>query len=1207
MTGTRLTLLLSLIISTLFIASCGSGSGSGAGGGGVEDESGNEDTEVIQFLDLSNIPIAYDGLPAQNKETSVSLFTTEDVGEVNWLVESEPAASNLILNKSLDNKMVTFTANAPGDYKIVARSINNASEKSTNFSIIPNFPFDQSKIEGNDGSVEIEKITGPIINQSWINSTTLTEIDLELLIADYIDLQVIGYDSTLGLLVEYDESDVLVIQALEEIKLENGVDSVRNRYYRGKYSIQINAIFPDDDSAFDDDGGDNWHLEYIGAPDAWDKTTGSGEVVIGISEGAYDIPHFDFDNSGIKKIIPGKLQDFESWDDFVRSKAHGNATAGTVSADTGNGIGMSGINWLSPVSLGSWNRIGLENILSDNKVVVVNNSWGFHIPEDFNPDSIIDSNKLRLKSIYRFLDFRDLVKKYPNKLFVWAAGNGIGNGKGNNNEIYGVDAIYDNGAIHYHSIIASMPDELNNVIVVAAMRKDNALAFYSNYGESVDIAAPTSFKSLSSSNGFMNDVVNNYGDGLSGYTGTSAAAPVVTGIASLVYSLYPGFTGEEVKSILINTKTNDVTERYIAKDSQNPQPLANFNAPPIPILNGAKALEKAQQILDNKVNLQAVPGDSTALISWENVSGAIGYHVYWASESGVTKSNYSDLKNSSAMSTESNQLTISGLTNDTTYYFVITVINAIGESSGISEISVTPTSTIVLPPVPSTPPTGTSPGTTASPGSTTNGTTVNLSWSSVIDATYYEVEVHDLDTGALVVSIPASGTSYSANLVTSKQYSWKVAACNSAGCSDFTAPLYFQTPSIVTTPEISSLSFTSVPADSTERTLIIYGSNFTDGNVVKYRWLNPVGGNSASTLVSSDSQLSVSFNPGDVEDTIYVKVCKSSTITDCSNELSITVTASIPTTPAVSSVSPDTITQGTNFQNVTIYGSNFTQSSYHQYSVSGGSSWAWATSAPTINDATSMTIAVNNTVVQTVLYRVCASNGSNNCSESVAVTIQPEPAPTLSFSSLTPATISTEIVGYQPTVSATGNNFNNVNQVTFSLTGATSGTYTWNRGDSNWNANVTVNSDTSMALRPVVTQAGDPSGTTVWNVTMADTTGATASQSFSVTYGAIGPFDGDYGLSATSTTQVDMNGSPCTDALGILNIVDSELSGYVIDGWQDSYDISGNVQANGVVTGGFASGGMNTATFEGSISGSVVSGTWVDIVQCAGNWQAIKN
>ena len=91
-------------------------------------------------------------------------------------------------------------------------------------------------------------------------------------------------------------------------------------------------------------------------------------------------------------------------------------------------------------------------------------------------------------------------------------------------------------------------------------------------------------------------------------------------------------------------------------------------------------------------------------------------------------------------------------------------------------------------------------------------------------------------------------------------------------------------------PSISSLSFTSVPADGITRTLTIYGGNFAAGNVVRYRWFNPAGDNYVSASVSSASQLSASFNPGTVTDTIYVKVCSSSTSTACSGELAISVT-----------------------------------------------------------------------------------------------------------------------------------------------------------------------------------------------------------------------------------------------------------------------------------------------------------------------------
>ena len=85
---------------------------------------------------------------------------------------------------------------------------------------------------------------------------------------------------------------------------------------------------------------------------------------------------------------------------------------------------------------------------------------------------------------------------------------------------------------------------------------------------------------------------------------------------------------------------------------------------------------------------------------------------------------------------------------------------------------------------------------------------------------------------------------------------------------------------------------------------------------------------------------------------------------------------------------PTTITQGNSYQDVIISGSNFTASSWHQFSMDGGATWAPAQSAPVINNSTSMTVGVNNTVMGTVYIRVCASYGSSTCSGSVSVSIE---------------------------------------------------------------------------------------------------------------------------------------------------------------------------------------------------------------------------
>src|SRR5581483_10897815 len=60
--------------------------------------------------------------------------------------------------------------------------------------------------------------------------------------------------------------------------------------------------------------------------------------------------------------------------------------------------------------------------------------------------------------------------------------------------------------------------------------------------------------------------------------------------------------------------------------------------------------------------------------------------------------------------------------------------------------------------------------------------------------------VRDIASGVLVVSTDVTTTSYTASLSAGKQYRWNVNACNSAGCSDYTTPLYFQTPGGVTVP-----------------------------------------------------------------------------------------------------------------------------------------------------------------------------------------------------------------------------------------------------------------------------------------------------------------------------------------------------------------------------------------------------------------------
>jgi hypothetical protein len=111
-----------------------------------------------------------------------------------------------------------------------------------------------------------------------------------------------------------------------------------------------------------------------------------------------------------------------------------------------------------------------------------------------------------------------------------------------------------------------------------------------------------------------------------------------------------------------------------------------------------------------------------------------------------------------------------------------------------------------------------SPGSTSSPGPTTAGSSVTLTWSASSGATSYGLGVRDLATNILVVDTNVGGTSFTANLSAGKQYRWNVNACNSTGCSTYTTPLYFQTPSAVSvpaTPTNTSPGSTSSPGPTT--------------------------------------------------------------------------------------------------------------------------------------------------------------------------------------------------------------------------------------------------------------------------------------------------------------------------------------------------------------------------------------------------------
>ncbi len=236
------------------------------------------------------------------------------------------------------------------------------------------------------------------------------------------------------------------------------------------------------DPLFDDLWGlDNDADHDIDAPSAWSITRGSRSVVVAVVDSGVDYEHPDlaaniWRNHGEKldgrdNDHNGFVDDVRGWD-FVGDDnspsdplGHGTHVAGTIGARGDNGQGISGVNWrvsLMPVRAGNAqgeltnaNVVDAFHYACDNGARVVNASFG-------------GSGFAR--------GVRDAIRDCPETLFVVAAGNGGGDGLGDDNDVL---PTYPCGY------------GLSNVVCVGASGRDDQLTSFSNYGaRSVDLVAP---------------------------------------------------------------------------------------------------------------------------------------------------------------------------------------------------------------------------------------------------------------------------------------------------------------------------------------------------------------------------------------------------------------------------------------------------------------------------------------------------------------------------------------------------------------------------------------------------------------------------------------------------------------------------------------------------------------------------------------------
>lgn len=132
------------------------------------------------------------------------------------------------------------------------------------------------------------------------------------------------------------------------------------------------------------------------------------------------------------------------------------------------------------------------------------------------------------------------------------------------------------------------------------------------------------------------------------------------------------------------------------------------------------SLASSTPALPVPTGVTATPGDSQVTIAWTTVPGATSYNIYWSTTAGVTPANGTQIPGATSPHAQT------GLTNATTYYYVVTAVFGSTESAPSTQVSAIPAAT-AAPAAPT--------GVTATPG---NGQVI-IAWTAVPGATSYNI------------------------------------------------------------------------------------------------------------------------------------------------------------------------------------------------------------------------------------------------------------------------------------------------------------------------------------------------------------------------------------------------------------------------------------------------------------------------------------
>lgn len=306
-------------------------------------------------------------------------------------------------------------------------------------------------------------------------------------------------------------------------------------------------------------------LDLVNAAAAYAQGyTGKG-VTVGVTDaGTINFIHPEFSGKTGSGVVFDGLESTEvplTWAELM----HPTHVAGIAAADK-NGFGMHGVAYDADVASSSvmghyYGGGGFEssssfynNYLTNPDIKIINNSWG---------------NSTYLSDVQNEEDFneiRDFIQSYNSKIEAEKAVN--------NDKLLVLcagNAGHLTATINNHFDVVTGDKVFNDNIITVTAAKSNSFTKNQNGGFNVQSDAIAIFSDLAMYNedttlsapGFnINSAYADFAESGIYYkalSGTSMAAPMVTGVGALVQQAFPYLSGKQIGDVLLSTANSDIT------------------------------------------------------------------------------------------------------------------------------------------------------------------------------------------------------------------------------------------------------------------------------------------------------------------------------------------------------------------------------------------------------------------------------------------------------------------------------------------------------------------------------------------------------------------------------------------------------------------------------------------------------------------------